>query len=332
MILPIAENAFAYDRNQATSQSDDCGNGQVPSNVGCQNIGSSIQGDENSVAITGQQQVPFSSPPIGGEPRAHLEVRQAIGTRVDTLNPGQTGFALATCGSDEVITGGGYAISSPSGRISIDLNGVNQHGWQVRGTNIGGSGFSLSAIAECARLVDAPGKVLVGRQVLSEEVTPGNTGAEAFARCNSDEVDTGGGWLLSGAPNVARIYVIQSLSHEPAPGWSVFGYGSPFQALAECAKVVNTGDTEIPGAVPDRLEVSRAGSAFVRINPSAVVHVVAQCGNDEVVTGGGFLLSGTVSILSQKADAGNHAWTVDAVNTGSTRAAITAHAECAKLV
>ena len=58
MIIPISENAFAYEKNQATSQASDCGNGQEPENVGCQNIGSSIQGDENAVNIIGQQSFP----------------------------------------------------------------------------------------------------------------------------------------------------------------------------------------------------------------------------------------------------------------------------------
>jgi hypothetical protein len=58
MIIPISENAFAYNRNQATSQTSGCGNDQVPSNIGCQNIGSSIQGDENAVNVIGQQQFP----------------------------------------------------------------------------------------------------------------------------------------------------------------------------------------------------------------------------------------------------------------------------------
>ena len=60
MILPISENAFAYDSNQATSRSDDCGNSQVPSNVGFQNIGSSIQRDENSVANNRTATISFS--------------------------------------------------------------------------------------------------------------------------------------------------------------------------------------------------------------------------------------------------------------------------------
>jgi hypothetical protein len=41
--------------NQATSQANACGNGFLPENVFCQNIGSQVQGDENAVALDGFQ-------------------------------------------------------------------------------------------------------------------------------------------------------------------------------------------------------------------------------------------------------------------------------------
>ena len=54
------EDAFAGKKkrkeyNQATSQANACGNGFLPENVFCQNIGSQIQGDENAVAASGAQ-------------------------------------------------------------------------------------------------------------------------------------------------------------------------------------------------------------------------------------------------------------------------------------
>jgi hypothetical protein len=60
--MAITGYAFAYNRNQAASAANDCGNGQVPTNIGCQNTDSQIQGDENSVAITSQQTFPPSPP------------------------------------------------------------------------------------------------------------------------------------------------------------------------------------------------------------------------------------------------------------------------------
>ena len=57
------EDAFAgkkkgYEKNQATSQANACGNGVLPPNVGCQNTASQIQGDENAVSQAAEQVFP----------------------------------------------------------------------------------------------------------------------------------------------------------------------------------------------------------------------------------------------------------------------------------
>ena len=52
------EDAFAGKKksySQATSQVNDCGNGELPLNVGCQNTASQIQGDENTAALASEQ-------------------------------------------------------------------------------------------------------------------------------------------------------------------------------------------------------------------------------------------------------------------------------------
>ena len=57
--IATSNNVFAtYSRNQAASQANACGNGEVPTNVGCQNIDCQIQGDENSCAQVAQQTFP----------------------------------------------------------------------------------------------------------------------------------------------------------------------------------------------------------------------------------------------------------------------------------
>jgi hypothetical protein len=58
--LATTDNAFAggkkhYEKNQAISQANACGNGELPLNVFCQNIDSQVQGEENAVAIDGSQ-------------------------------------------------------------------------------------------------------------------------------------------------------------------------------------------------------------------------------------------------------------------------------------
>ena len=53
------EDAFAgkkkYEKSQAVAQTNDCGNGELPLNVGCQNTASQIQGDENLAALASNQ-------------------------------------------------------------------------------------------------------------------------------------------------------------------------------------------------------------------------------------------------------------------------------------
>jgi hypothetical protein len=57
------QDAFAgkkkgYEKNQAISQANACGNGKLPFNVGCQNTASQIQGDENAVSQAAEQVFP----------------------------------------------------------------------------------------------------------------------------------------------------------------------------------------------------------------------------------------------------------------------------------
>jgi hypothetical protein len=54
-VLATTDSVFAYDRSQATAQKNDCGNGELPLNIGCQNTASQIQGDRNTVALASEQ-------------------------------------------------------------------------------------------------------------------------------------------------------------------------------------------------------------------------------------------------------------------------------------
>ena len=53
--LATTGNVFAYEKSQAVSQVNDCGNGELPENVWCQNTASQIQGDESEVALASEQ-------------------------------------------------------------------------------------------------------------------------------------------------------------------------------------------------------------------------------------------------------------------------------------
>jgi hypothetical protein len=47
-----ADSALAYEKNQATSQINECSNYWFPVNVICSNLNSQAEGDENNVATT----------------------------------------------------------------------------------------------------------------------------------------------------------------------------------------------------------------------------------------------------------------------------------------
>ena len=61
--LATTDSAFAdgkkdkkhYEKSQALSQANACGNGELPLNVFCSNTASQIQGDENAVGTTATQ-------------------------------------------------------------------------------------------------------------------------------------------------------------------------------------------------------------------------------------------------------------------------------------
>ena len=55
-----------YEKSQAVSQVNDCGNGEAPLNVGCQNTASQIQGDDNSAALSSAQE--FEEEELMGPP------------------------------------------------------------------------------------------------------------------------------------------------------------------------------------------------------------------------------------------------------------------------
>ena len=57
--LSTTDNAFAgkkkYEKSQAASQANACGNGKLPLNIFCQNLLSQIQGDGNAANVIGVQ-------------------------------------------------------------------------------------------------------------------------------------------------------------------------------------------------------------------------------------------------------------------------------------
>lgn len=126
------ENASAYEKNQATSQGNDCGNGEISTNVGCQNTDSQIQGDENVVTVTAQQTFPEEPKPT--PMTATLQVcRQGGGSQGNTFsitgnNPSPSQLVLTHDGpslvcQDVVIGPGTYLIDGPLSVLGVAIAG-----------------------------------------------------------------------------------------------------------------------------------------------------------------------------------------------------------------
>ncbi len=154
--LATIDRAFAgkggRESNQATSQVSDCGNGSVPTNILCQNTDSQIQGDDNVVGITGEQQ---SSPPSS-----------------------PTGFTVTgsgTVSSDTILCLLGPATPDPT--LSVEFSA------QSDGTTTSGT-YTLS-------IIDTGGdRIIIREGVITLGTTDGSTyafGGEGLAFCGDLE-------------------------------------------------------------------------------------------------------------------------------------------------
>ncbi len=92
-ITTTTESVFAYRNNQATSQANDCGNGDGPFNILCQNLFSQIQGDGNAANIMGSQTGGREIPGGSGVPT--IQVRMTVLCPTGFVCPGPADFLNA---------------------------------------------------------------------------------------------------------------------------------------------------------------------------------------------------------------------------------------------
>jgi hypothetical protein len=79
MMTTNYDNAYAkYERNQALSQVEECGNGLLPLNILCQDLASELQGDGNAVNIIGVQSASESAENNHFPPKQPHESKQQV--------------------------------------------------------------------------------------------------------------------------------------------------------------------------------------------------------------------------------------------------------------
>lgn len=93
-----SEKAFAveYDKTQVTSEINDCGNGQFPLSVLCQNLDAEVQGNENAVNVIGHQTSSINGQPTGSV----LKVTKIVLCPEDVVCPTPSDFTLLVSGNN----------------------------------------------------------------------------------------------------------------------------------------------------------------------------------------------------------------------------------------
>lgn len=111
-------------------------------------------GDTGPQGAQGPQGLTGSQGPAG--PDKGLQVTQRLGDLV-VVPPGSFGLSVAECNADEVVTGGGMSFQDNSNVINPGhISQSVQPTWQVGYSNPGPDAVTISAIAECTKLVPPP--------------------------------------------------------------------------------------------------------------------------------------------------------------------------------
>ena len=227
------------------------------------------------------------SPALAGPVSIHGITTHVVTTSA-TAAGGSTGEADATCGTGELLVGGGYVVNSSSTdwRMYVDapLNGST---WLAEPVNFSSQPLSFSAYAICA--TSLPGKKGVSRYVsnvvhTAVNVPPNQTG-EADAACPVGQLRTGGGY---------DVYKISA-------NWSVYS-NSPLNG--------DTWNVEIDNEVPVSTTIDSFALCLAKKNGQPVMGMTvstvnsaatvpanssqaadASCAATELMTGGGFVIA-----------------------------------------
>jgi hypothetical protein len=244
-----------------------------------------------------------------------ITTQTVVGTA--TAPAGETGEAEATCGSGELLVGGGYVISGTSTdwQVYVDapLNGTT---WLVEPVNFGTAPLDFSAYAICA--LSVPGKKGVSAyttQVVATTVNvPANETGEADATCPAGDLLTGGGYQVANVSSNWSIYLNAPTSSDT---WTAeidneVPVTTTYDSFAVCLAKQNAK----PVTALTTSTVSTA--ATVPANSSQTADV--SCGAHQLMTGGGHVMDsiGQDWLIAASAPVASNEWQVQAVDLDST--------------
>ena len=161
--MATTENVVAYTRNQATSSANACGNGEVPTNVGCQNTASQIQGDENSVALTSQQTFPSTTtstePPTTITRQGTLFVIKEVVCPAGIACPDPEDFGLTVTGTLGATPASFQGASAPGTEVKLPIPESGFSTYQVDETSAptlpAGQTLTVTESPDCTGTISA---------------------------------------------------------------------------------------------------------------------------------------------------------------------------------
>jgi hypothetical protein len=209
---------------------------------------------------------------------------------------GNTGAAIATCPSDSIVVGGGYAANHT---VTFYTQYKYGNGWRGDAKNNDSSSQQITVFAVC--LYGVPGASVT--QVHAQAtVTPGDK-EQAVATCPAGSVATGGGFH---AYPDGSLRVYNSSKADSGEGWQSWAYNNSGSNKTHHAYAMCLSGTG--GSTTDVLK-------SVDIPASSTGYGIPTCGSGSLVTGGGFAAQDDLLIYSTSGPYSDDEWRVYAKNT-----------------
>jgi len=200
---------------------------------------------------------------------------------------GNTGEAIAKCGTGQLRTGGGYVINSTVTDFQVFIDApLNGKSWLVELVNNDAQPLSFSAYAICAKSV--PGKKgvtgYITHVVNSSVDAPPLMTQEADASCPAGELLTGGGYEVESvssnwsvylnAPSASNVWTVEIDNEVPVT--------TTYDSSAVCLAKKN-------GNPVTALAVSTVDT-MATVPAMSVQTADVSCGANELMTGGGHVI------------------------------------------
>ncbi|MBN1977357.1 MAG: hypothetical protein JW918_08145 [Anaerolineae bacterium] len=228
-------------------------------------------------------------------PPAIAPYTQYVTSQVN-VGAGSTGAAIATCPSDSVVVGGGYAAKHT---VTFYAQYKSGNGWRGDAKNNDGSSQQITVFAVC--LYGVPGASVT--QVHAQAtVTPGDR-EKALATCPAGSVATGGGFH---AYPDGSLRVYNSSKADSGEGWQSWVYNNSGSNKTHHAYAMCLSGT---GGTTARILKS------VDIASGSTGYAVPTCGGGSLVTGGGFAAQDDLLIYSSSGPYSDDEWRVYVKNT-----------------